>query len=442
MDYLVNSSPEENIMREEILGKARHFWRGEYGDRKIIPGEDMIQPSGKVIDEEDLVALMDSSMDLWLTTGRYAKEFERDFAKYMDQKYCLLVNSGSSANLLAFAALTSPQWEERQIKPGDEVITVAAGFPTTVNPIIQHGCVPVFVDILLGTYEIDLTQLEKALSDKTKAVMIAHTLGNGFDAKAVKEFCDKHNLWLIEDCCDAVGATVHGEMVGTYGDIATVSFYPAHHMTMGEGGAVLMQTPKMKKIAESFRDWGRDCWCPPGKDDTCGKRFNWKVGELPERFDHKYIYSHIGYNLKVTDMQAALGVSQLKKLPQFVEKRRENYKYLRSQLEELEDVLLLPTATEGTEPSWFGFPISVKPGGKVTRQELVEFLQDNKVGSRNIFGGNLLRQPLYNGVEKRVIGDLPNTDYVMNNSFWVGIWPGLDEQHLDYIADKIKEKMR
>lgn len=429
-------------MREEILGKARHFWRGEYGDRKIIPGEDMIQPSGKVIDEEDLVALMDSSMDLWLTTGRYAKEFERDFAKYMDQKYCLLVNSGSSANLLAFAALTSPQWEERQIKPGDEVITVAAGFPTTVNPIIQHGCVPVFVDILLGTYEIDLTQLEKALSDKTKAVMIAHTLGNGFDAKAVKEFCDKHNLWLIEDCCDAVGATVHGEMVGTYGDIATVSFYPAHHMTMGEGGAVLMQTPKMKKIAESFRDWGRDCWCPPGKDDTCGKRFNWKVGELPERFDHKYIYSHIGYNLKVTDMQAALGVSQLKKLPQFVEKRRENYKYLRSQLEELEDVLLLPTATEGTEPSWFGFPISVKPGGKVTRQELVEFLQDNKVGSRNIFGGNLLRQPLYNGVEKRVIGDLPNTDYVMNNSFWVGIWPGLDEQHLDYIADKIKEKMR
>ncbi len=429
-------------MREEILGKARHFWRGEHGDKKIIPGENMIQPSGKVIDEEDLVSLIDSSLDLWLTTGRYAKIFEKDFAKYMDQKHCLLVNSGSSANLLAFAALTSPQWEERQIKAGDEVITVAAGFPTTVNPIIQHGCIPVFVDVCLETYEIDLSEMEKALSDKTKAVMIAHTLGNGFDAKIVKEFCDKHNLWLIEDCCDAVGTTVHGKMVGTYGDIATVSFYPAHHMTMGEGGAVLMSDPKMKKIAESFRDWGRDCWCPPGKDDTCGKRFNWSLGELPDGFDHKYIYSHIGYNLKVTDMQAALGVSQLKKLPHFVQKRKDNFKYLRSKLEELEDLLLLPKATEGTDPSWFGFPISVKPGGKVSKQELVEFLQKEKVGSRNIFGGNLLRQPLYQDVEKRVIGDLPNTDYIMNNSFWVGIWPGLDEVHLDFIADKIKEKIR
>ena len=429
-------------MREEILGKARHFWRGEYGNKKIIPGEDMIQASGKVIDEEDLVNLMDASMDLWLTTGRYAKTFEKDFAAYMNQKYCLLVNSGSSANLLAFAALTSPQWGERQIKAGDEVITVAAGFPTTVNPIIQHGCVPVFVDITLENYEMDLTQLDAALSDKTKAIMIAHTLGNGFDAKAVKEFCDKHNLWLIEDCCDATGTTIHGEMAGTYGDIATVSFYPAHHMTMGEGGGVLMNDPKMRKIAESFRDWGRDCWCPPGKDDTCGKRFNWKLGELPEGFDHKYVYSHIGYNLKVTDMQAALGVSQLKKLPGFVQKRKDNFKYLRSKLEELEDVLLLPTATEGTDPSWFGFPLSVKPGGKVSRQDLVQFLQENKIGSRNIFGGNLLKQPLYDGVEKRVIGDLPNTDYVMNNSFWIGIWPGLDENHLDYVADKIKEKMR
>ncbi|MBK26553.1 MAG: lipopolysaccharide biosynthesis protein RfbH [Halobacteriovorax sp.] len=429
-------------MREEILGKARHFFRGEYGNKKIIPGEDMIQPSGKVVDEEDLVSLIDSSLDMWLTTGRYAKIFEKDFAAYMNQKHCLLVNSGSSANLVAFAALTSPQWGDKQIKPGDEVITVAAGFPTTVNPIIQHGCVPVFIDVELESYEMDMSQLELAVSDKTKAVMVAHTLGNGFDAKAVREFCDKHDLWLVEDCCDATGTTVHGQMVGTYGHIATVSFYPAHHMTMGEGGAVLMNDPKMKKIAESFRDWGRDCWCPPGKDDTCGKRFNWQLGELPDGFDHKYIYSHIGYNLKVTDMQAALGVSQLKKLPGFVQKRKDNYKYLRSKLEELEDVLMLPKATEGTDPSWFGFPLSVRPGGKVSRQELVEFLQSQKIGSRNIFGGNLLRQPLYQGVTKRVIGDLPNTDYVMNNSFWIGIWPGLDEVHLDYIADKIKEKMR
>lgn len=429
-------------MREEIFGKIRHLWRDEHGNKKIVPGVDMIQASGKVLDEDDLVSLVDSSMDLWLTTGRYAKEFERDFAKYMKLKHCLLVNSGSSANLVAFAALTSPQWGDRQIKSGDEVITVAAGFPTTVNPIIQHGCVPVFVDVTLENYEIDLTQLEAALSDKTKAIMIAHTLGNGFDAKVVREFCDKHDLWFVEDCCDAVGTTVHGEMVGGFGHVSTVSFYPAHHMTMGEGGAVLTDDIKMKKIVESFRDWGRDCWCPPGKDDTCGKRFNWNLAELPDGFDHKYIYSHIGYNLKVTDMQAALGVSQLKKLPGFVEKRKSNFKYLRAKLEELEDVLLLPSATEGVDPSWFGFPISVRPGGKVTRSELTEFLQTKKIGSRNIFGGNLLKQPLYEGVKKRVIGDLENTDYVMNNSFWVGIWPGLDEEHLDYIAATIKEKLR
>lgn len=429
------------VMREEVLGKVRHFWRGDHGDRELIPGEHMLQPSGKVVDEDDLVHLVDASMDLWLTTGRFAKVFEKDFADYMNQKFCLLVNSGSSANLIAFAALTSPQWGERQVKQGDEVITVAAGFPTTVNPIIQHGCVPVFVDITLGNYEIDLDQLEDALSEKTKAVMVAHTLGNGFDAKRLKDFCDKHGLWLIEDCCDAVGTTVHNKMVGTFGDVATVSFYPAHHMTMGEGGAVLTNDPKMKKVLESFRDWGRDCWCPPGKDDTCGKRFEWKLGDLPDGFDHKYIYSHIGYNLKVTDMQAAIGVSQLKKLPSFVETRKKNFKYLKSQLSSLEEHLILPEATEGTDPSWFGFPLSVKPEGKVSRQELVQFLQSKKIGSRNIFGGNLLRQPLYQGVEKRVIGELVNTDYVMNNSFWIGIWPGLNEKHLDYMAEKIKEKL-
>ncbi len=429
-------------MRDEIIEKSKEFFKTELQNKKIIPGESYIPPSGKVMDEDDMANLIDASLDMWLTAGRYHKQLEREFASYMEQKFCLLVNSGSSANLVAFAALTSPKLKERAIRAGDEVITVAAGFPTTVNPIIQHGCVPVFVDVDLETYEVDVTQLEKAVSEKTKAVMMAHTLGNMFNIEAVKAFCDKYNLWLIEDTCDAVGARYNGKMAGTFGDIATVSFYPAHHMTMGEGGAVLTSNSVLKKICESFRDWGRDCWCPPGVDDTCKKRFEWKLGDLPKGFDHKYTYTHIGYNLKITDMQAAVGLSQLKKLDGFVKKRRENFDYLKELLKEIEDKIILPKATENCDASWFGFLISVKENSKVSKQELCEFLESKKVGTRQLFAGNLIRQPLYQNIEKRVIGDLPNTDFIMNSSFWVGIWPGLHQEHLKYIADTIKLKLK
>jgi len=427
-------------MRKEIIEKSREFFRQELSKKKIVPGESYIPASGKVMDEDDMEFLIDSSLDMWLTAGRYHTQFEKEFANFMNQKYCLLVNSGSSANLVAFAALTSPQLGERQVVPGDEVITVAAGFPTTVNPIIQHGCVPVFIDVELGTYEVDINNLEAALSPKTKAVMMAHTMGNMFNVKAVKEFCDKHGLWLIEDCCDASGALFDGQYAGTFGDLATVSFYPAHHMTMGEGGAVLTNSNKLKKIAESMRDWGSDCWCPPGKDDSCKKRFNWQLGDLPKGYDHKYIYSHIGYNLKVTDMQAAVGLSQLKKLNKFISKRNSNFDYLKSQLTSLEDFLILPRATEGCTASWFGFVISVKEDSPVSKQELVEYLESEKIGTRQLFAGNLLKQPLYKGIKHRVVGELTNTDYIMNNTFWIGIWPGLDPEHLDYVAQKLKDK--
>ncbi|OUR98788.1 lipopolysaccharide biosynthesis protein RfbH [Halobacteriovorax marinus] len=428
-------------MRSEIIAKSREFFKQELDKIKIIPGESYIPASGKVMDEDDMEYLIDASLDMWLTAGRYHKQFEREFADFMDQKFCLLVNSGSSANLVAFAALTSPKLGDRQVKAGDEVITVAAGFPTTVNPIIQHGCIPVFVDVELGTYELDVSQLELALTEKTKVVMMAHTLGNMFDVQAVKEFCDKNNLWLIEDTCDALGAKFNGKMAGTFGDIATVSFYPAHHMTMGEGGAVLTSNSKLKKIIESFRDWGRDCWCPPGVDDSCKKRFNWQLGELPKGYDHKYTYTHVGYNLKVTDMQAAVGLSQLKKVKKFINKRNSNFDYLKSKLVGLEDKLILPEATKGCEASWFGFLISVKEDSKVSKQELCEYLESKKIGTRQLFAGNLVKQPLYEGVEKRVIGDLPNTNFIMNSSFWVGCWPGLGEEHLDYIAEMIREKL-
>jgi CDP-6-deoxy-D-xylo-4-hexulose-3-dehydrase len=418
--------------KNELLNILSSYYKEKNPGRKILPGTDYIPASGKVVDSDDFTTLVDSCLDMWLTAGRFAQTFEKDFATYMEQKFSLLVNSGSSANLLAFAALTS-------FTLGDEVITVAAGFPTTVNPIIQHGCIPVFVDITLGNYEIDTGQLELALSPKTKAIMIAHTLGNAFNAKIVREFCDKHNLWMIEDCCDAVGARVDGKMVGTYGDIATVSFYPAHHMTMGEGGAVLTNNIRMKKVLESFRDWGRDCWCPPGKDNSCKNRFGHEMAQLPKGYDHKYIYTHIGYNLKVTDMQAALGVSQLKKLDGFIAKRNQNFDILKKFLGPLENKLILPHATEGTTPSWFGFVISVKENAGFTKQALVEFLEKNKIGTRQVFGGNLVRQPLYQNTEKRIVGDLKNTDFVMNNSFWVGIWPGLNEEHMQYIAQKISE---
>jgi len=425
-----------NQIVEKIAAK---FNKNDFA-KTITPGVDYIPPSGKVIDAEDLTNLLESSLDLWLTAGRFAKEFETRFAEFMQQKFCLLVNSGSSANLVAFAALTSPMLKERQLKPGDEVITVAAGFPTTVNPIVQHGCIPVFVDIQLPDCGIDTSQLELALSPKTKAVMIAHTLGNPFDVKAVKDFCTKNNLWLVEDCCDAVGAKFDGQIVGTFGDIATVSFYPAHHMTMGEGGAVLTSNPRLKKIAESFRDWGRDCWCPPGKDDTCGKRFDQQFADLPEGYDHKYVYSHVGYNLKVSDMQAAIGCSQLNKLPGFIKSRNQNthdlIQLIKEKIPNYEDYLMLPTEIEKAQASWFGFPITLKKGN---RKELVQFLEKNKIGTRLLFAGSLIRQPLYKDKEYRVVGELKNTDIVMNNTFWVGIYPALNKQHMEYIAQKLKE---
>jgi CDP-4-dehydro-6-deoxyglucose reductase, E1 len=433
MAFTETTTPE----RQAVLDAARAFHRAK-PPRKIVPGVDYIPVTGKVLDEDDLAQLIEASLDMWLTAGRFADQFEKEFAKFCGQKFALLVNSGSSANLVAFSALTSPRLGDRRIRAGDEVITVAAGFPTTVNPIIQNGCVPVFVDVLLGTYEIDISQLELARSEKTKAVMIAHTLGNTFNAKAVKEFCDKYGLWLVEDCCDAIGASIGDKPIGTFGDIATVSFYPAHHITMGEGGAVLTSNPILKLAAESFRDWGRDCWCPPGKDNTCKKRYDWQLGDLPKGYDHKYIYSHVGYNLKVSDMQAAIGCSQLKKLPGFIEKRRANFEYLMTKLQGLDDVLELPRSAPDSKPSWFGFAITLKPNAKVTRNELVKKLESEKIGTRLLFGGNLLKQPAYREIKKRVIGDLKNTDRIMNDTFWVGVWPGLETEHLDYTAARIR----
>lgn len=425
-------------MRDEILAKVKEYFQLN-GQKKIIPGTDYIPVSGKVIDEEDLLNVVESSLDMWFTTGRFAKEFEKSFAEFMNQRFCLIVNSGSSANLVAFATLTSPLLGNKRLKAGDEVITVAAGFPTTVNPIVQYGCVPVFIDVEKDTHQIDITKLESARSAKTRAIMVAHTLGNPFNAKAVREFCDKYDLWMVEDCCDAVGAKYDGKMVGTFGHIATVSFYPAHHITMGEGGAVLTSEHKLKKIAESMRDWGRDCWCPTGMDNSCNKRFGWDFEDMPAGYDHKYVYSHVGYNLKVTDMQAALGVSQLKKLPAFIKARNHNFKYLKKKLAHLQEYISLPEETANGEASWFGFPITVKPTSPKTRNQLTQFLEKNKIGTRLLFAGNLVRQPLYKHVEKRVVGELTNTDIVMNDVFWVGVYPALKDEHLDYIAKKIEE---
>lgn len=410
--------------------------------RVIRPGQDYIPVTGKVLDQDDLQHLIDASLDMWLTAGRFADEFEKEFAKFCGSKYALLVNSGSSANLVAFSALTSKRLGDRRIRPGDEVITVAAGFPTTVNPIIQNGCIPVFVDVEIGTYEISIAEMKKALSPKTKAVMIAHTLGNVFDVKAVKEFCDANGLWLIEDCCDAIGASFEGKPIGTFGDVATVSFYPAHHITMGEGGAVLTSNALVKLAAESFRDWGRDCWCPPGKDNTCKKRFDWQLGDLPQGYDHKYIYSHIGYNLKVSDMQAAIGVSQLRKLPGFIEKRRRNFDYLSKKFAALEEYFVLPRATAGAQPSWFGFALTLKSGARITRNDLVRRLENERIGTRLLFGGHLLKQPAYAEIEKRVVGTLENTETIMNHTFWLGVWPGLETEHLDYIFDRVRAAVR
>lgn len=432
-------SERSEQLKQQILSLTAEYHREAFPQRDFVPGASAVPVSGKVIDGEDVGAVVESALDAWFTTGRWAKEFEKKLARFVGVRSASLVNSGSSANLVALSALTSPKLGEKRLKPGDEVITVAAGFPTTVNPIFQNQLVPVFLDVTLPTYEIDVTMLEAARSEKTRAVMIAHTLGNSFDLDAITAFCKKYDLWLVEDCCDALGSTWKGQKVGTFGDIATVSFYPAHHITMGEGGAVLTDKPALQVLIDSFRDWGRDCWCEPGVDNTCGKRFDWQLGTLPCGYDHKYTYSHVGYNLKATDMQAALGVRQMDKLEHFIARRKENFAYLREALKPLEDVLLLPEATPGSDPSWFGFPIGVRETAPFTRDQLTKALDAKKIGTRNIFAGNLVRQPAYEGLEYRVVGELKNTDFVMSNVFWVGTFPGLTTEMLDYIAATMTE---
>lgn len=436
---------EKKLRQQVIEAAVKHYEVKHKKENNFMPG-DRISYGGRVFDEQEIINLIDSSLDFWLTTGKYAEKFEKEFAEFLGVKHCSLTNSGSSANLLAFMALTSHKLGERRIKKDDEVITVAAAFPTTVAPIIQYGAIPVFVDVTLPTYNIDITQLEKALSEKTKAVMIAHTLGNPFDLKTVKDFCDKNELWLIEDNCDALGTKYlyNGEWryAGTLGHIGTSSFYPPHHMTMGEGGAVYTNDTQLKRIIESFRDWGRDCWCPSGKDDTCKNRFTQQFGELPLGYDHKYVYSHLGYNLKVTDMQAAVGCAQLAKLPSFIEKRRENWQILRDGLDDVQEALILPEATANSEPSWFGFLLTVKEDAKFTRDEIVAHLEGNSIQTRMLFAGNLLKHPCFDEMRKskegyRVVGGLKNTDTIMNCTFWVGVYPGMTEEMIRFMIDTI-----
>ncbi len=434
-------SPTPDDLRAQIRGLVADYHDAAFAPKPFVPGVTPVPVAGRVFDAEDIQALMEATLDFWLTTGRFAAQFEKAFARYFGVRTATLVNSGSSADLLALTALTSPKLGDRQLKPGDEVITVAGGFPTTVNPIIQNGLVPVFLDLHVPTYNIDTRHLEEAYSDRTKAVMIAHTLGNPFDLATVTDFVKRHNLWLIEDCCDAVGATYNGQNVGTFGDLATVSFYPAHHLTMGEGGCVLAEKPLLKTLTESFRDWGRDCWCDPGKENTCGKRFDQQLGELPCGYDHKYTYSHIGYNLKMTDMQAAVGVSQLKKLPGFIEKRRANFARLYEGLRDLQEFFILPEATPNSDPSWFGFPIAVRPGAPFNRNQVIAWLEQRKIATRLLFAGNLLRQPAYKDIRHRVVGTLDNTDFVMNNLFWIGVYPGLTEEMLDYMLETFHQSV-
>jgi CDP-6-deoxy-D-xylo-4-hexulose-3-dehydrase len=435
MSPTMTSSKTASQLRDEIRAKVREYCDIALAPQAFVPGQNSVPVSGKILDSSDLEHLVEASLDAWLTTGRFAAQFEREFAAFMGVRCASLVNSGSSANLAALSCLTSPSLGDRRLRPGDEVITVAAGFPTTVNPIIQNGLVPVFVDVHIPTYNVDVTQLEAAVSSRTKAIMLAHTLGNPFDVDAVMQLAAKHGLWVIEDCCDAVGSSYKGRGVGTFGNLATTSFYPAHHITMGEGGAVLTQSPALKKLAESFRDWGRDCWCDPGKSNTCGCRFEWKLGDLPAGYDHKYIYSHIGYNMKATDMQAAVGVAQLKKLPGFISARRANFAKLHAALSDLDGLFILPEATAHSDPSWFGFPLAIRDGAPTTRNQVVGFLESRNIATRLLFGGNLLRQPAYRGIQRRVIGDLRNTDFVMNNVFWIGLYPGITQSMVDYMAE-------
>ncbi|OGT08428.1 MAG: lipopolysaccharide biosynthesis protein RfbH [Gallionellales bacterium RIFCSPHIGHO2_02_FULL_57_16] len=445
---------DKTKLKQQILNLVEQYSALQYAEKAFTAGTSVIPPSGKVIGAPELKNMVEASLDGWLTTGRFNDAFEQRLAKYLGVKHLMTVNSGSSANLIAFSALTSSTLGDRAIKPGDEVIGVAAGFPTTVNPILQFGAVPVFVDIDIPTYNIDVTKLEAAISPKTKAIMLAHTLGNPYNLAEVTRIARKHNLWLIEDCCDALGSTytlppspacgrgAEGEgkprFVGTFGDIGTLSFYPAHHITMGEGGAVFTNNPTLKRIAESFRDWGRDCHCGPGCDNTCGKRFGQQLGSLPFGYDHKYTYSHLGYNLKITDMQAACALAQMDRLLEFVEARKRNFAYLKNRLKSCEEFLILPEATAGSEPSWFGFPITLRESAGVARVELLKYLDQYKISTRLLFAGNLTRQPYFEGRTYRISGELANTDNVMNNTFWIGVYPGLSEEMLSFVVEKIE----
>jgi len=443
MNQTVNFQPQLDKLRTQISELVQQYADIAYAPKPFVPGESVVPVSGKVLGAKELQLMVEASLDGWLTTGRFNAEFERRLAEFIGVQHCITVNSGSSANLVAFSALTSPRLGERAIKPGDEVIGVAAGFPTTVNPILQFGAVPVFVDVDLATHNIDASLIEAAISPKTKAIMLAHSLGNPFNLDVVVALCKKHNLWLVEDCCDALGATYRGQKVGTFGDIGTLSFYPAHHITMGEGGAVFTNNAELKLIAESFRDWGRDCYCAPGKDNTCNKRFCWNKtelgGDLPDGYDHKYTYSHLGYNLKISDMQAACALAQLDRVDEFIAKRRANFAYLKNRLASCAEFLHLPEATPHAEPSWFGFPLILKETSGAKRADLINYLEQNKIGTRLLFAGNLTKQPYMAGRNYRVASSLTNTDVVMNQTFWLGTFPALGEPQLDFIAEKIEE---
>jgi CDP-6-deoxy-D-xylo-4-hexulose-3-dehydrase len=429
-------------LREQILNLVSEYHAEAFPERPFLGGISNVPVSGKVFDQNELKLLVDSSLDFWLTTGRYAEKFEKSFAKVMGMKHAMLCNSGSSANLLAVSALTSPRLGKRALKEGDEVITAAAGFPTTVNPILQNRLTPVFVDVELATYDSSVEKIEAAIGPKTKAIVMAHTLGNPFDIAGVMELAKQHKLFVVEDTCDAVGAKFNGQSVGSFGDLSTTSFYPAHHITMGEGGCVLVNKASMKKIVESLRDWGRDCWCPPGVDNTCGRRFDWQLGELPYGYDHKYVYSHVGYNLKMTDMQAAVGVAQLDKLDGFIQARNSNFNKIYAGLKDLQEFLILPEATKNSEPSWFGFPITVRKDAPFTRFELVQHIESRRIGTRQLFGGNLLRQPAYLKSPMRVVGDLTNADFITENTFWIGVYPGLTDEMINYMIEIISEFVR
>lgn len=432
---------DEEALRREILEKVRELYQLRKAKEHFEPGHTPISYAGRVYDQDEMCALVDSSLDFWLTAGRFARQFEQEFAAFMGMKHCLLTNSGSSANLLAISALTSHKLGDKRLQQGDEVITTACGFPTTLSPIVQNNLKPVFIDVQTGTYNIQTARLPEAVSRKTKAIFVPHTLGNPADIKAITDIAEDYRLWFIEDNCDALGSRYGGKYTGTFGDISTFSFYPAHHMTMGEGGALLTDDLTLKKIILSFRDWGRDCWCDPGQDNSCKNRFGWQLGKLPYGYDHKYTYSHIGYNLKVTDMQAAIGVAQLKKLPEFIEARKENFRKIYEGLKRYEEDLLLPYPTPGSEPSWFGFPIIVRESASFTRADLVTFLEDHKIATRMLFGGNLLKQPAFENIDYRSVGHLENTDLVMNNLFWIGVYPGLTSVMIEYVIAMIGEFM-